>query len=91
MLVGNQLPILLISFRGLVFPWNSKVFWASNDSNSKPRTLLLAIFGVYKRKTGTLKALTLRPIGPNNRISGHEDWIKQGQSVHGAVDLGLEI
>ena len=35
------------------------------------------------------KVRALRPIGPNNRISGHEDWIKQGQSVHGAADLRL--
>ena len=49
----------------------------------------VGFFGVYKRKTGTLKALKLRPIGPNNRISGHEDWVQQGQSVHGAADFGL--
>ena len=35
------------------------------------------------------KVRALRPIGPNNRISEHEDWVKQGQSVHGAADRGL--
>ena len=27
----------------------------------------------------------------NNRISGHEDRIKQGQAMHRAADLGLGI
>ena len=28
---------------------------------------------------------------PNNRISGHEDRIKQGQTMHGTADLGLGV
>ena len=50
-----------------------------------------AFSGPTKEKLKDKHGFALRPIGPNNRISRHEDWVKQGQSVHGAADLGLEI